>query len=686
MRRLPTILSAALWLVVVATVLVAWRAFGASTVATVLGLVAALAALAPLLPSWPWKWSRPVTESTDEQIASASAQLAAAVSTQWDVEARRRGLDERHQMAVRWVAEPSTDAAGLERLGLGTHGTLEELVAVVPAMNQPLLILGGPGTGKTGLLVRLTLELARQITHERAPVLLPVSGWDPGTANVNTWLMEQLVEAYPFLANPRRFGGTLLPALLRRGLVLPLLDGLDELPERRRVEALAGIISDLRSDQRFVVACRTKEFEAIREDLPLHGLTIVRLEPLGREDAIDYLERTVGFRALRAWRPVLDRLRSGTADAAAEALSLPLNLFLARVTYDDGTRSPAELLDTAVFPEAGAIETHLLDRYVPSVFLHRPDSPDDGSVRSSPRWPPGAAEVWMTTFAVELARQKTRALAWWRMHEQVPRVFSAAVGAIEGGVSCALLGAFIFGTYGRPWLGLALGTLTGVFFGAVFAVSGHAEPRRRGGGVPTLTREDVAPRALLQEAGFGLVGAVVGLTVVGVIFTPAAGAVVGAVFGVAFGLAQRVVSRPAEPRVAISPLALLVRDRQTVTFGFLFGGLVGAFVGAGITLLLDPRAHGLAVPVTHTWQLLLLGVASGFVMGACGLGLLFFATSAWGQLTSVRLWLLLTRRGPFQVMAFLHDAHRLGVVRQIGPFYEIRHALLADRLVETADR
>ena len=33
-------------------------------------------------------------------------------------------------------------------------------------------------------------------------------------------------------------------------------------------------------------------------------------------------------------------------------------------------------------------------------------------------------------------------------------------------------------------------------------------------------------------------------------------------------------------------------------------------------------------------------------------------------------------------MTFLQDAHKLGVLRQVGPLYQFRHALLQERLVQ----
>jgi hypothetical protein len=55
--------------------------------------------------------------------------------------------------------------------------------------------------------------------------------------------------------------------------------------------------------------------------------------------------------------------------------------------------------------------------------------------------------------------------------------------------------------------------------------------------------------------------------------------------------------------------------------------------------------------------------------------------TAWGQWAVFgRVWLPLTGRLPWAVVAFLDDAHERGVLRQSGTVYQFRHARLQDRL------
>jgi hypothetical protein len=74
----------------------------------------------------------------------------------------------------------------------------------------------------------------------------------------------------------------------------------------------------------------------------------------------------------------------------------------------------------------------------------------------------------------------------------------------------------------------------------------------------------------------------------------------------------------------------------------------------------------------------IVGVAGGITVG------LVFGSlqAAWGRFTITRLWLAARGQLPWRLLAFLDDAHvRRGVLRQVGAFYQFRHADLQRHLV-----
>lgn len=136
-----------------------------------------------------------------------------------------------------------------------------------------LVVLGEPGAGKTILLIRLVLDLlARRSLEDPVPVLIPLASWNPTPTgqDLYRWLEARLITNHPGLADPADPvpGGTATSrgrALLNAGLILPVLDGLDELPDAVRGPAIARINEALRPGQRLVLAARSQPYqEAVR--------------------------------------------------------------------------------------------------------------------------------------------------------------------------------------------------------------------------------------------------------------------------------------------------------------------------------------------------------------------------------------------------------------------------------------
>lgn len=70
-------------------------------------------------------------------------------------------------------------------------------------------------------------------------------------------------------------------------------------------------------------------------------------------------------------------------------------------------------------------------------------------------------------------------------------------------------------------------------------------------------------------------------------------------------------------------------------------------------------------------QGLTLGLAAGLAAGR---------HHAWMAYVIATSRLALAGRLPRNLMSFLDDAHRLGLLRAVGPIYQFRHAELQDRL------
>ena len=159
-----------------------------------------------------------------------------------------------------WPTPPpgETWVVGSDQLA-GSSGDLAEVLSRVPTGR--LVVLGEPGSGKTMLMVRLVLDLlARRPGSGPVPVLASVASWNPERQELRDWLVTRLVIDHPGLAGAPPIGRDELSqaeALLASGLILPILDGLDEIPEGIRGPAISRINDALRPGERLVVTCRT---------------------------------------------------------------------------------------------------------------------------------------------------------------------------------------------------------------------------------------------------------------------------------------------------------------------------------------------------------------------------------------------------------------------------------------------
>lgn len=129
---------------------------------------------------------------------------------------------------------------------------------------------------------------------------------------------------------------------------------------------------------------------------------------------------------------------------------------------------------------------------------------------------------------------------------------------------------------------------------------------------------------------------------------------------------------PIDVRSAVSPVKLLKLNHTNVNVHMLVWALVlglGAGIGSSFT-------NGVVRSVQTG---LVFGIEGAFA-GGLGLGL---SMTAWGQWVALaRIWLPLTRRLPWRLLAFLDDACQRGVLRQAGAVYQFRHARLQDHLAD----
>ncbi|MFJ8649425.1 NACHT domain-containing protein [Streptomyces sp. NPDC093546] len=613
------------------------------------------------------------------------------------------------------------------RLDGRLDGRFEEAVAGLAAGYRQigsgrLVVLGEPGAGKTVLALLLTLGLLEpRESGGPVPALLPVSSWDPICESLDDWLVRRLAESY-------YAGRTEIPrSLLLHGLLLPVLDGLDEIPESARRSAVRALNRALGRERPVVVTCRSAEYEdVVKAGSPaLHRAPVVEISPVAPRDAIPYLA-DVAWPEESDWSTVYERLRTRPDSPVAGALSTPLIISMARTVYERCGGQPAELVDEERFPSRHAVEDHLIERFVDAAYAPGavPAEGEGGSVAPDP----AKAREWLTFLARYLHRYGERDLAWWLMSPRLLSAWAAPGVGLGFGVLLAVLvglgvtwfapveeeGGYLIATCVS--LGAAFAVLTMLIWYATagrppgrpsFAVRGTG-PRLRRGLWTGLAMTAVPTVAVI--AAMTVVGVVDGLTRVEAAALLDAGTLAGALMVVVgAGVAvHECLNAPPGHAARAEPGASLRDDRRSAVLGALATGAVvglGAFPVLAVTRLtasllatvlhgwrgeppltdeLLARIHELAAWFGRygggEWDVAMF-IAECFVLPGLVTALLILLSRAWTRFLLWRLIAAARGRLPWRFMGFLADAHGRGVLRGSGGLYQFRHIRLQETLV-----
>jgi NACHT domain len=708
-RRLPFIFVAtplvmlllgAAWLVFVWTSSEGGAA-AADPQASVLSFVlaAAIAVLGLVLGAWRRRRQASLP-ATAEEIDHAAATLAGLVREQWQAEARARSLGDPEPMPVRWRLVSPSLMDGPEIISpdrplvfAGSSDRPTTLIAAFRSLpRRRLIITGGPGAGKSTLAVQMLLGLLpapMDSPTEPVPVLFSLSSWDPQKhSRLQEWLTDQLEQNYPSLG---AINGDAAAALAAQGRLLPVLDGLDEVDPTRRARILSVINSSIDSDGGLILTSRRNDYRDAVASVGdvLTAAAVIGPLALTASDAAGFLRRHLPSVRQAEWEPTFAALEHGHAHALAANVATPLGLWLVRTIYCDDYRSPVPLTDLARFPDHKSLQSHLLDEFIPAVIRSRPPQSRrrrdaiEAPLRPSRTYRSEDLRRWLSTLARQLAatpnRPRSTDWQWWQMAE---REFSTVGARLAARLTVALAVGLVLGLVAAG-IGGQAGMLGGLVVGFTVGLRIKFFAAPRYANLRLHNRLQELARQLAIGLASGLVfGLIIGL-VISLASNQRSGLLLGLALGLTIQLSESLVNfLRAGDDVSISPRASYRGDRtftlsSALAYGPVFGFTLGLIFGLGAESYPE-----LGVGIAPGLNPGLAGLISGLIIGPISGIAVEMLPSAWLAFIIACLPATASRRlpPPWRLMRVLQDAHRLGLLRSIGPTYQFRHIELQDHL------
>ncbi|WP_327689481.1 NACHT domain-containing protein [Streptomyces tubercidicus] len=303
----------------------------------------------------------------------------AALADRLAVEVRNREAKARQRLlggSVRTINVEFTFRPSPAHHGTGAtpRGTLEEVATYYRALRPGrLVITGAPGAGKTVLALHLILLLLPgpdRAPGDPVPVRLSLSTFDPDRNELDHWLADHLTRTY-------RLRPSAAAALVRARLILPVLDGLDEMDASETPGRASRAAAALEAMNRYVhgttkgqlvLTCRSTPYAALEAaDTWAEDASRIDIAPVSLAATKTFITARTPDRG--RWEPVLNALHAAPAGPLTRGLSTPWRLTVALTVYDerhpDGSwvRNPVDLLKPALrTPEQ--VRDHLLNLFI----------------------------------------------------------------------------------------------------------------------------------------------------------------------------------------------------------------------------------------------------------------------------------------------------------------------------------
>ncbi|MDX1667108.1 MAG: hypothetical protein R3350_07760 [Saprospiraceae bacterium] len=573
-----------------------------------------------------------------------------------------------------------------------------------------LLIVGEPGSGKTSLLLQLELALLETET-DALPVVLNLSTWKSSFLQMEAWLERILPVELGINTGFTR-------ELLHQARIIPLFDGLDEVPKNERascLEAIGRYGADAR--RQYVISSRIEEYKSVDRDAPVHmqievgGLTFSQIET--------ELTR-IGYQQPEAL-PLLQAIRQDKT--LREVAQKPFFFNALQLLFAKGKRL-SDLKFTADTVEGRQKE--ILQHFITGEL-------------ADAKYGPKLAADWLSYFAIQMTRHglgvfelKDLQYSWgsWSSFQSVLawRVHNLVVGLVKGLESGLFTGLLIGLVYSAHWgliAGLVVAVLAIISSDQGFeSVTDRDPPERKNGAFRTFFRMiNKDALAIMNHVLFFSLpaGVVVGIYLpatdpipgngynlvlgigLGLVSAILSGLLFGYIIGLIYGLIEELYwyirKGRVEERIKRYEMELPeIKTRENLSWswqrfltvlknswkGLLFISIVfGLFIG-----YIDGWARGLMAVLSYSF---LFVIAAGIFGGISITGLIkinrpyqrFTASMRFLYLSILQHWLLrlqLYSKGllPLRLVVFLEDMARCHLIESDGASWRFRHRFIQE--------
>lgn len=473
-----------------------------------------------------------------------------------------------------------------------------------------LLILGGAGSGKTTLLLELARELLdRASTNENhpIPVIFNLASWTARRQSIVDWLVNELNDKYQV---PRKLGQSWVNA----NQILPLLDGLDEIPKEHRT-ACVNAINAYRLDHGLVpivICSRSADYLALTTRVQIQHA--VAVQPLTPQQIDDYLSS--GGEQLEAVRIALR-----DDSTLYELVETPLMLSVLSLAYYGKS-----IEDLQAEPTSAARRQYIFTTYIKRMLQRRGPEIHYTAQQTMHRlaWlacqmkQHGQAEFYMERMQLDWYREN-----WWS------RLFYSALVRSGIGVCSGVLSAFIFIplflfsarlAFGTALESTLLGSLVfGLFAGLIIPLEREIRPAEViawswGGVWQRLVKIPSLKAALLFGLPFGVVSGfflgqfykISGWPIYGLIFGLLGAFIFSQLFRQVHALPSNILDKPDS---SVSQQGIRYSARSKLSMGLIFG-----VVGGLLYVLLSGLTFALLTILVQLYTLA-YGSSLGWIQG-----------------------------------------------------------------------